>query len=301
MPGILYVVATPIGNLNELTPRAFEVLGQVDLIAAEDTRNTGMMLAKLGKADDKFSSCRKFTSYHKFNEFQKKDAIIEKLQGGQSVALVSDAGTPCISDPGFLLVRAAADAEIPVVAVGGPCAVTTALSVSGFPGEPFLFVGFLPRKRTAIVDIFVKAAVPCILFYESPKRIIAVVNLLAEYFPGIQLCLCNDLTKKYERIYRGVPGEVLNELANNPHCEKGEYTCVVYMPGGSADEGSSKNNQPDKDTSPSLESQLTDIMAKTGCTLKEAVKVLSEKQVSEKRVTKKEIYAASLRLKGMFV
>jgi len=272
MPGTLYVVASPIGNLEELSPRALKVLGEADIIAAEDTRTTGHMLGKFGiKA--------KLVAYHKFNELARQNFILEKLKNGENIALVSDAGTPCISDPGYLLVRAAADEGFTVVGLSGSCAVTTAISVSGFPAEPFLFVGFLPRKDGAIIKTLSRDS-QTIVFYESPRRVISTVELLAEFMPEASLCLCNDLTKKYERIYRGKPSEVLEELQSNPHAEKGEYTCVLYF---------CAIQQIEEATS--LESQLIDIMVKSNCSLKEAIKNLSATK------PKNEIYAASLRLK----
>jgi len=273
--------------MEEMTPRALRILSEADIIAAEDTRNTGLMLSRLDV------EASKLISYHKFNEAARQNALIEKLQSGQSIALVSDAGTPCISDPGFLLVKAAAEAGIAVVGLSGPCAVTTALSVSGFPAEPFIFVGFLPRKTGAIIEVLAPLAnSPTLIFYESPKRIISTMELFAAHFPEVSLCLCNDLTKKYERIYRGLPEAVLAALQDNPHADKGEYTCVVYKK-------NSANEQENADTqAPSLESQLIDTIVKSNCTMKEAVNILSSK-IENKSTPKKEIYAASLRLKEL--
>jgi len=268
----LYIVASPIGNIDEISPRALQILEEVDIIAAEDTRNTGLLLSRLGING-------KLTAYHKFNEKAKQASLLEKLQAGQSVALVSDAGTPCISDPGYLLVKAAAEEGIDVIGVSGPCAAISALSVSGFPAEPFTFLGFLPRKNGAILEIIPHGQT--VIFYESPKRVAATMRLFAEHFPESSICLCNDLTKKFEKIYRGSPKEVLEELEANPHFEKGEYTCVVNMPA----------KQLEADDSPCLESQLLDVMIKSGCSMKEAIKALDH--------PKNEVYAASLRLKEL--
>ena len=292
MSGTLYIVATPIGNLEEITPRASQVLSEVDLIAAEDTRTTGLMLNLLN------IETAKLIAYHKFNENARQNLLLEKLRTGQNIALVSDAGTPCISDPGFMLVRTAADAGIPVVGISGPCAVTVALSVSGFPAEPFLFVGFLPRKTGAIVDVLMPLSLihgPTLVFYESPKRIAATVELLAVNFPKILLCLCNDLTKKFERIYRGTPSEVLEALQANPHTEKGEYTCVAYLPALSQEDASAEPEE-NAGSAPVLESLLVDTMIKSNCSIKEAIQILSS-NIKDK--SKKEIYAASLRLKEL--
>lgn len=271
------MVATPIGNIDEINARALAVLSEADYIAAEDTRTTGLLLSRLRVAPSKF------ISYHKFNESARQELVLGKLEAGHSVALVSDAGTPCVSDPGYMLVRAAASAGFKVVGVSGSCAVILALSVSGLPAEPFVFVGFMPRKAVA-------EAVVCgttMVFYESPKRIVATMGVFAEKFPEASICLCNDLTKKFEHIYRGSPGEVLEELLANPHAEKGEYTCVAYVP-----------ESAEVSISPiSIEGLLIDTIVKSGCTItmKDAIKILSADY------NKKEVYAASLRLKDMFL
>jgi len=304
LSGTLYVVATPIGNLDEITPRSLQILSEVDIIAAEDTRTTGLLFNRLGIE----AKATKFISYHKFNESAKQNTLLEKLQAGQSIALVSDAGTPCISDPGYMLVKAAADMEIPIIGVSGSCAVILALSVSGFPAEPFLFLGFLPRKTPAIVEVMsLLLRVPTLIFYESPKRIADTVEILANHFPNIFLCLCNDLTKKFERIYRGTPTEVLENLHDNPNAEKGEYTCLVFMPPLSKNVLSDENSV---ENQPSLESLLIDVMVKSNCSMKDAIKILSSNQKSNNQLnfqsshsisyTKNEIYTASLRLKELF-
>ena len=280
MSGTLYIVATPIGNMEEITPRALKILAEADLIAAEDTRSAGIMFSLLGLKSPGF------TSFQKFNEAKKQPVLIEKLKSGQNIALVSDAGTPCISDPGFKLVRAAAEAGIPVVGVSGPCAAITALSVSGFPAEPFTFLGFLPRKSKDIIETL-KPLTGSVIFYESPRRIAATIESLL-YFSNALICLCNDMTKMYEHIYRGTAAEVLKALYDNPNMEKGEYTCVIHIP-------PSDGNTGDEEAL-SLESRLIDVMVKTGCTIKEAVQILAAQLNG---VTKKEIYAASLRLKEL--
>ena len=279
MPGTLYIVATPIGNIEEITIRALEVLSEVDLIAAEDTRTTGLMLDLLGK------KAPKFTAYHKLNEAKKHKALIKKLQEGLNIALVTDAGTPCISDPGYLLVKAAVDADITVVGVSGPCAAITALCISGLPAEPFLFVGFLPRKESEIIEAMNRDSTS-VVFYESPKRVIGTLAILAENFPTAAICLCNDMTKKFEMTYRGAPEEVLKQLQSNPNAEKGEYTGVFYW--------TDIPTQEEIKELPSLESLLVDIIVKSGdITLKDAVGILSESGTHAKN----EVYAASLRLK----
>ncbi|MCL2357510.1 MAG: 16S rRNA (cytidine(1402)-2'-O)-methyltransferase [Defluviitaleaceae bacterium] len=277
----LYVVATPLGNLEDITARAIRVLGEVDIIAAEDTRHSRILLAH-------FDIKKPVFSCHKFNEGKRGDFFVSAMLEGKSVALISDAGTPCISDPGSLLVKAAAEAGITVIPVCGANAVAAAVSVSGFDASRFIFVGFLPRGKSAVAALSnALSASPVAVFYESPRRIIGVLELIAQNFPTAQICLCNDISKKFERIYRGTPAEILAELSQNPSAEKGEYTCVLHG------EPIAQESEPD-DTF-SLEARLADIMVKKDCTLKEAAADLFAKE----KIPKKEIYAATLRLKNL--
>lgn len=216
----LYVVATPIGNLNDLTPRMRDALEAADLIAAEDTRVTMKLL-------NQFDLKRPMTSCHRHNEDQKAPQIVEKMLAEDlTVALTCDAGTPGISDPGHLLVRACWEAGIPVEPVCGPSAVVTALSAAGFDARQFAFYGFLPREKKALsdqLDAIRRAGIPVFVLYESPHRIVDLVAAMAEKWPECLLCVCSDLTKRYERLYRGRAGEVLEQLRANPSVEKGEY------------------------------------------------------------------------------
>ncbi|MBQ6373728.1 MAG: 16S rRNA (cytidine(1402)-2'-O)-methyltransferase [Clostridia bacterium] len=220
----LYVVATPIGNLNDLTPRMREALEAADLIAAEDTRVTMKLL-------NQFDLHRPMVSCHRHNEDQKAPRIVERmLSEDLAVALTCDAGTPGISDPGHLLVRACWDAGIPVEPVCGPSAAVTCLSASGFDAREFAFYGFLPRERGALndkLDLIHRAGIPVFVLYESPHRIVELVSALAEKWPECLLCVCSDLSKRYERIYRGAAPEVLAQLTANPSVEKGEYCLAV--------------------------------------------------------------------------
>jgi len=278
----LFIVATPIGNLEDMTPRAVRVLKEADIIAAEDTRHSKTLLAHFNIAGTPVFSC------HKFNEDKRGDFFVSKMLEGKSVALISDAGTPCISDPGHRLVGAAAEAGIPVVAVCGASAVVAALSVSGFDASGFQFLGFLPRKKSDIKETLSNALPGTIVFYESPRRIADTMGLIDEYYPHAAICLCNDITKKFERNYRGTPREVITQLEENPAAEKGEYTCVVYV--------AKQDASPPVQDAPSLESRLVDIMVKSGGTLKDAA---GELKLQDK-LSKKEIYAAMLNLKEMF-
>lgn len=222
----LYVVATPIGNLNDLTPRMREALERADLIAAEDTRVTMKLL-------NQFDLHKPMLSCHRHNEDQKAPQIVQRmLDEDLTVALTCDAGTPGISDPGHILVRACWEAGIPVEPICGPSAVVTCLSASGFDAREFAFYGFLPRERKALsekLDAIRRAGVPVFVLYESPHRIVELVQALAAKWPECAVCVCSDLTKKFERIYRGGAPEVLAQLKANPSVEKGEYCLAVDL------------------------------------------------------------------------
>jgi len=223
MPKLL-VVATPIGNLNDLTPRMREALESADMIAAEDTRVTMKLL-------NHFDIKKPMTSCHRHNEDQRAPYIVEKMIAENlTVALTCDAGTPAISDPGNILVKACWEAGIPVEPVCGPSAVATALSIAGFDAREFAFYGFLPREKKPLndkLDAIHLAGVPVFVLYESPHRIVELTQQIAEKWPECMLCVCSDLTKKYERIYRGTAPEVYAMLKDNPSVEKGEYCMAV--------------------------------------------------------------------------
>ncbi|MBR0367850.1 MAG: 16S rRNA (cytidine(1402)-2'-O)-methyltransferase [Clostridia bacterium] len=220
----LYVVATPIGNLGDLTPRMREALEAADLIAAEDTRVTMKLM-------NHFDLHRPMVSCHRHNEDAKAPQIVSRmLSEDLTVALTCDAGTPGISDPGHLLVRACWEAGIPVEPVCGPSAAVTCLSASGFDAREFAFYGFLPREKKALndkLDAIRCAGVPVFVLYESPHRIVDLAGRIAEKWPECLLCVCSDLTKHYERIYRGIAPEVHAQLMANPGVEKGEYCLAV--------------------------------------------------------------------------
>lgn len=283
MSGILYVVPTPIGNLNDISPRIIEALSDADVIAAEDTRNTLSLLNHL-------SIKTPLVSNHKFNEMQKTAYFIDRLKNGENVAVVSDAGTPCISDPGYILVNAAVSEGIEVIGICGPCAATTALSITGFNADSFTFMGFFPRKDQLIKDCInksIKSDVRVLIFYESPKRIVKTVESLKDIIPDSKLCLCNDLTKKFEKKYRGTPAEVLDELISNPNHEKGEYALVIEL--------NPELFIRDDAACLSPEAALIDTMVKNECSLKEALKILTQ----TKEYSRNELYDASLNLKNM--
>ena len=220
----LFVVATPIGNLNDLTPRMREALASADLIAAEDTRVTMKLLAHLNLS-------KPMVSCHRHNEENRADWLIRRmLEEDLTVALACDAGTPAISDPGNQVVEAAWEAGIEVVPVSGASATVTALSACGFDAREFAFYGFLPREKKALRDKLAairKSGIPVGVAYESPHRVLELVEQFCEVLPESRLCVCCDLTKRYEKMYRGECREVLSALSANPNVEKGEY-CVVF-------------------------------------------------------------------------
>lgn len=219
----LYVVATPIGNLSDLSPRALETLQSVSLIAAEDTRVTGNLLRKFG-VEKPMISC------HRHNEADRLEGIISRmLEENIDVALTTDAGTPAVSDPGDLLVHEAARAGIEVIPIPGCCAVAAALSACGFSSREFAFYGFLPREKGDLRKKLenISRGIPVCVAYESPHRVTDLIAVLAERFADCEVCCCCDLTKLHEKIYRGSDAQVLEQLKANPKAEKGEY-CLVF-------------------------------------------------------------------------
>ncbi|HET9659565.1 MAG TPA: 16S rRNA (cytidine(1402)-2'-O)-methyltransferase [Thermomicrobiales bacterium] len=217
--GVLYVVATPIGNLEDLSPRARRILGDVSLVAAEDTRHTGSMLRRLGIGTPLISN-------HGFNERSRVERLLEALADGD-VALVSDAGTPAISDPGAIFVRAAAEAGYKVIPIPGPSAVTAAVSASGLVDGQFLFVGFLPRasgERDKTLSAALKSGVPLVL-YESGNRINALCESLESNAPNREIAVFRELTKLHEQAIRGVAADLSTLLTDISR--KGEFVVVV--------------------------------------------------------------------------
>ena len=222
----LLVVATPIGNLSDLTPRMREALESADLIAAEDTRVTMKLLNRM-------EIKKPMVSCHRHNEDMRAPQLVARMLAEDlTVALTCDAGTPAVSDPGHLLVRAAWEAGIPVTPVCGPSAVTTALSAAGFDAREFAFYGFLPREKKTLgekLDAVRASGVPVAVFYESPHRVAALVESIAARWPGCMLAVCADLSKKFEWLLRGTPEDVLAQLKANPNVEKGEYCLVADL------------------------------------------------------------------------
>ena len=276
----LYVVATPIGNLSDMSPHAVETLKSVALIAAEDTRVTKKLTNHFG-IETPLISC------HQHNEKGRAPEIVQRmLSEDMDVAVVTDAGTPAISDPGTELVRAAADAGIPVIAVAGPTAFAAAVSVSGFDFSSFTFYGFLPREskelKEKLLDIGRKSEGA--IFHESPHRIKTLVAAIADTLPGAELSVSCDLTKLHELTLRGKPEDILTALEANEKSEKGEY-CVV------ADLRNVTLPEEKPIIQASLEARIFDLLL-NGVSLRDAVEALVE-QGEKKNAVK----AASLRVK----
>jgi 16S rRNA (cytidine1402-2'-O)-methyltransferase len=219
MPGTLYVVATPIGNLEDVTLRALRVLREVDLVACEDTRRTRALLSR----HDIHTST---TSYFEHNKLLKGPELVRMLEAGRSIALVTDAGTPGVSDPGFLLVRDARAAGITVVPIPGASALITALSAAGVPADRFVFEGFLPikpgRRRTRLRALAERETT--IVLYESPHRIAATLEAVREVFGEVEVVVARELTKQFEEVVRATPSAHLERFAAGA---RGEFTIVI--------------------------------------------------------------------------
>jgi 16S rRNA (cytidine1402-2'-O)-methyltransferase len=218
--GVLYIVSTPIGNMEDITLRALRILKEVDLIAAEDTRRTGLLLKHFGIQTP-------LTSYFEGNELKKRGYILSKLKEDKNIALVSDAGTPGISDPGFRLIQLVIENKIPIVPIPGPSAVVTALSVSGLPTDAFLFKGFLPHKSKKRRDLLkeLEEVRETLILYESPHRLSETLKDILEILGDREIVLTRELTKVYEEILRGKVSQIQNLIGERKL--KGEITLVV--------------------------------------------------------------------------
>jgi len=225
LPGTLYVVATPIGNLEDISPRALRILDAVDLVAAEDTRHTRKLF-------NHFGITTRLLSLHEHNEAQRAEELVEKLLAGTSIALVSDAGTPCISDPGYRLVAACRAAGVTVASVPGPTAFTTALSIAGMPSDRFSFCGFLPTRKGARVSALegYRGRIETLLFYEAPHRLLATLGDMMQVFgEGCQVAVARELTKLHEEVVRGSLLEVHGEFALRDRV-RGEIVILLVPP-----------------------------------------------------------------------
>ena len=222
--GILYVVATPIGNLADMVPRAVEALQTVALIAAEDTRHSSRLLAH-------FDIKTPAVAYHDHSDDQRTEQILQRLLNGESVALISDAGTPLVSDPGYRLVRHARQRGIQVVPVPGACAMIAALSAAGLPSDRFAFEGFLPAKQTARCNVLQSLVneTRTLIFYEAPHRILETLQDVAQIFGAErEVVLARELTKTFETIRGGAIGEMADWVASDTNQQRGEIVLLIH-------------------------------------------------------------------------
>ncbi|AZZ90486.1 16S rRNA (cytidine(1402)-2'-O)-methyltransferase [Hahella sp. KA22] len=276
--GVLYIVATPIGNLDDMTPRAVAILKSVDLIAAEDTRHSGKLLSHFGVDAP-------MTSLHQFNEESKTERLLSELAVGKSIALISDAGTPLISDPGFPLVRATREAGFVVTPVPGACALVAALSASGMPSERFVFEGFLPAKgsgrRGRLQELTEEPRT--MVFYESPHRILAMMeDLEAVMGPAREVVIARELTKTFETIKAGCVQEVKAWMLADGNQQRGEF--VVLVKGERKEQGDSVEIK----VSQLLQALLKELPVKKAAALASSLT----------GVGKNELYQQALALKG---
>ena len=276
MAGILYLVATPIGNLGDLSPRAVETLAQADFIAAEDTRVTLKLLNHLGIK-------KSLVSYYEHNKAQRGDALLQRILSGENCALVSDAGSPAISDPGEDLVRACAEAGIVVTAIPGPCAVITGLSISGLPTGRFCFEGFLSTTKKVRREHLesLRQESRTMIFYEAPHKLVNTLEDLAEFFgPDRKISLCRELTKLHEEVVRTTLGEALDRYRETP--PKGEFVLVV---------AGAEPVVKEKPTTEDALSRVRDLM-NAGLSRKDAVKQTAQ----ELGLPRNQVYEASLQI-----
>jgi 16S rRNA (cytidine1402-2'-O)-methyltransferase len=276
-PGTLYIVSTPIGNLEDITLRALRILKEVDLIAAEDTRHTRKLLS----AYDIHTS---LTSYFDQNESQKSSYLIHQLLNGKSVALVSDAGTPGISDPGYTLIVSAIAHNIPIVPIPGPSAIITALTLSGLPCESFVFLGFLTNKRHARIKTLrnMQHERKTLICYVSPHHLLNSLADMREVLGNRQIVVTRELTKKFEEVARGTIDAVLNHFSLKPSI-KGEFTVVIA--------GAPASEQALMETEVIL-AELKQCMIEKELSRKDAVKYIATKF----GLPKNKVYKESLKL-----
>ena len=283
----LYVVATPIGNLNDMSPRAIDILNEVDLILAEDTRHSLRLL-------NSFDIKTKMSAYHKFNEKKKSFEIIDEMKEKEmSVAIITDAGTPCISDPGYEIVKEAHENGIEVYGVPGCSAVINSLSIAGFDTLSFSFMGFIPRENKEIIEFYDRIKnndTYSIVVYESPKRILKSLKTMQDNLGDIEIAVLTEMTKVHEKIFRGKISKVLNELNEDENAEKGEYAIVLNNKDFHEAKEDSSNG------ALTIEGKLIDEIVSNNISMKEAIKVVTDKY----HLSKSEVYDASLKLKNMF-
>lgn len=279
MSGMLYLCATPIGNLEDITYRVLRILKEVDLIAAEDTRNSIKLL-------NHFEIKTPMTSYHEYNKYEKGRYLVEQMQEGKNIALITDAGTPGISDPGEELVAMCYEAGIPVTSLPGPAACITALTISGLPTRRFAFEAFLPsdKKERAVILEELKRETRTIILYEAPHRLVKTLEELSENLGDRKIALCRELTKKHETVFRGSLSEAVFWYKENP--PKGE--CVMVLEGRSREEMEQEARQQWEDMP--LEAHMEHYMSQ-GIDKKEAMKLVAK----DRGISKRDVYQALLK------
>lgn len=279
MSGMLYLCATPIGNLEDITYRVLRILKEADLIAAEDTRNSIKLL-------NHFEIKTPMTSYHEYNKYEKGRYLVEQMQEGKNIALITDAGTPGISDPGEELVAMCYEAGIPVTSLPGPAACITALTISGLPTRRFAFEAFLPsdKKERAVILEELKRETRTIILYEAPHRLVKTLEELSENLGDRKIALCRELTKKHETVFRGSLLEAVSWYKENP--PKGE--CVMVLEGRSREEMEQEARQQWEDMP--LEAHMEHYMSK-GIDKKEAMKLVAK----DRSISKRDVYQALLK------
>lgn len=276
MAGTLYIVSTPIGNLQDISSRAIQILKSADLIACEDSRHSKKLLSHFGINTP-------LTSYHEHNELSKSQKLIEDLKEGKNIALVTDAGTPCVSDPGYRIVNLAVKNSIKIVPVPGASSVLAAIAASGLPSDKFLFLGFLPKTKTQVEKLseqYINEPYT-LIFFESPKRIKKSLNYLVRYFGDREAALARELTKMHEEIVYGTVKEI-SENYEVRDSIKGELTLIV--------KGSEGDTEDSLDKSKELISKRLKTLNNLGLSLKDSVKVVCENF----NVSKKTVYDAAL-------
>ena len=275
--GVLYIVATPIGNLEDITVRALKILRDVDLIAAEDTRKSGKLLSH-------YRIKNRLVSYHEHNEKRRTPELVGQLLEGTSIALVSNAGTPCVSDPGYRLVAAAVVNKISVVPVPGPSAVMTAMSAAGLPTDSFVFIGFAPKKKGKRMKLLAELAFEprALIFFESPRRILTFLEEVVSYIGDRPAVLAREMTKLHAEFIRGSVSEILETLEAKPET-KGECTLLVG--------GCQKEKAVGRAV---VKAEITSALEKQKGGLSDIAKTIAQKY----GLSKKEVYEMALAVRG---
>ncbi len=275
--GTLYVVATPIGNLDDITVRALNILGRVDRIAAEDTRHTGRLLSYHNIKNN-------LISYHEHNEKERTPVLVHQLKTGSSIALVSNAGTPTVSDPGYRLIKNAIENNIKVVPIPGASAVTTALSIAGLPTDSFIFAGFPAKKKAKRIKQLKEFAnnTKTLIFYQSPGRIVSFMAEMLNVMGDRYVVLCREMTKLHEECLRGSLSELIDTLSHRP-AVKGECTLLV--------EGFKEKKEVSQDV---VRAELIEALEKKGKKLSEISRIVAQKY----GLSKNKVYEEALKLKA---